>query len=221
MAGVCVRFRFVGQFASSSAVVLRAAVISSLSACPMPPHVGVSSQPKWHSDAAGGTPHLFPANGKPFLPARLQWQPKWASMCAHCRSQCVWWRASVLVSASTAMLSAPRSSCYEQMPYPPSQRVSCLLVLALDRSSAFLSDATCGTPLFPANGKPPVSCRPGCSGSPSGHPCARLAGLSTAGGRRQSSFLLRRPCCQLLGRHATSRCHLLLPSVFHAYSCWR
>ncbi len=72
VAGVCARACFVGQCISSSVVVLRAAVISSLPACPRPPHVGLSSQLDLPSDAACGTPP-FSANGKPFLPARLQW----------------------------------------------------------------------------------------------------------------------------------------------------
>ncbi len=101
-------------------------------------------------------------------------------------------------SFSVAVLA---SSCL------PCQRAPDPSMLALARSAAFLSEAACGTPsLFPANGKPPAFCQPGCSGSPSGHPCARVARLSTVGGRRLCSFLLRRPdlsaprssCCEQL-----------------------
>ncbi len=93
------------------------------------------------------------------------------------------------------------------------------MMLALARTSTFRSDATCGILRFPRTAA--LSSHPGCSGSPSGHRCARLAGLSTPGGRRMLSSLLRRPCCQRQGRHASSSCHLQVVSVSRASSCWR
>ncbi len=139
-------------------------------------------------------------------------------MCASCRHQHSRCKASVLASASSAKLPAPRSSCCEQLSCPRCQRVPSLLMLALACSSAFLSDGASGIPTCPRAAH--ISCPPGCSGSPSGHSCARIAGLSTADGGQRCSSLLRRPCCQRLGRHVASSCHVLIASV-QASACWR
>ncbi len=172
------------------------------------------------SDAACGTPRFPRGRQAIFCRAGCSGGPSGHPVGASCRYQYSWWRESVLVSASSASVPAPRPSCCEQLSYPLSQRVPCLRMLALARSSAFLSDATCGTPprsrerqAFPA-GQVAVVVQ-------SGHPWACLAGLSTAGGGRLSSFLLRRPCCQLLGCHVAASCNIMFASVSHASACWR